>query len=168
MPDDNNGYLINPILPRNRVSLLAGISSAGKSRFAIPALIMYEAGYPVLGLPSTSTPDHCCLICRDRPIEDAEDTIKSMGFDPGDVDIIPAFGKHSRPIYDIMTEVHKHKAKLLFWEGLDMMVRNPNNPYEVGELLSQLSAYCCQDNLTVLGTVGVAKLKPHEMYDNPR
>jgi len=158
-------YLIEPILPARRISLLAGISSAGKSRFAIPALIMYAAGMPVFGL--TSNPVPWCLVCRDRPLADAEDTIRGMGFNREDVNIIPAFGKYSKPLHEIMAEIDRLKAKLIFWEGLDMMVRNPNNPHEVAEFLSNLSAYC-EEGLTVLGTVGVAKLKPHEMYDNPR
>ena len=108
-----------------------------------------------------------CLVCRDRPLEDVQESVTSMGFSLSHVNIIPAFGKHSKPLYEIMDEVEKVGAELVFWEGLDMMVRNPNNPHEVSELLSRLSAYC-EDGLTILGTVGVAKLKPHEMYDNPR
>ena len=103
----------------------------------------------------------------DRPLADAQDTVRSIGFDLGDVHIIPAFGKHSKILHTIMTEVQDYGAKLVLWEGFDMMVRSPNNPSEVGDFLSQISAYC-EEGLTVLGTVGIAKLKPHEMYDNPR
>ena len=158
-------YLIDPILPAHRIHLLAGISSAGKSRFAIPALIMYSAGMPIFGLRSYPVP--WGVVCRDRPLSDAHDTVKSMGFDPEDVPIIPAFGKNSKSMIQIMAEIERLRLRLVLWEGLDMMVKNPNNPYEVAEMLSGLSGHC-EDGLTVLGTVGVAKLKPHEMYDNPR
>ena len=161
----SNEHLIDPILPANRVHLLAGISSAGKSRFAIPALIMYAAGMPVFGLPTKTVP--WCMVCRDRPLIDAQDTVTQIGFNLSDVDIIPAFGQHSKTFTQIMAAIEESKAKLVLWEGLDMMVKNPNNPSEVAEFLSDLSAYC-ESGLTVLGTVGVAKLKPHEMYDNPR
>jgi hypothetical protein len=66
-----------------------------------------------------------------------------------------------------MTEIEDLGARLVLWEGFDMMVKNPNNPSEVGDFLSSITAYC-EHGLTVIGTVGVAKLKPHETYQNPR
>lgn len=158
-------YLIDKILPRNRIHLLAGISSAGKSRFMLPALVLWNAGIPVIGLESHPVP--WCMVCRDRPLQDSIDTIEKIGFNPSDIYTIAAFGKFSKPRYAIMQEIERCGAKLVFWEGLDMMVRNPNNPHEVDELLSNLSSYC-EDGITIIGTVGVAKLKPHETYQNPR
>lgn len=166
VPDnDQPKCLIDKVLPTNRVHLLAGISSAGKSRFIVPSLIMYSAGMPVFGLKSYAVP--WCMVCRDRPLADAQDTVRSIGFDLADVNIIPAFGQHSQPLYEIMDKIEKSGAKLVLWEGFDMMVRNPNNPHEVSEFLSSVTAYC-EAGLTIIGTVGVAKLKPHEMYQNPR
>jgi hypothetical protein len=145
--------------------LLAGISSAGKSRFAIPALIMHKAGLPVLGL--ASHPEPWCLVSRDRTLLEVQESIVSLGFNPEDVPIVPAFGAHSKSFNLIMQDIEKLGVKLVFWEGIDMMVRNPNNPFEVGEFLSSLTAYC-EKGLTVLGSTGVAKLKPNETYQNPR
>lgn len=90
-----------------------------------------------------------------------------MGFSRNDVDIIPAFGKHHRPTYEVMEQIIERNVKLVLWEGFDLLVKNPNNPHEVKELLSKMTAYC-EDGLTIIGTVGVAKLKPHETYQNPR
>lgn len=161
----NPPYLVDKILPSNRVHLLAGISSSGKSRFMLPALILWNVGIPVLGLPSHPVP--WCMVCRDRPISDPLDTINRIGFAQSEVKIIPAFGRYSKPLYQIMDAIEESQAKLVLWEGFDMMVRNPNNPYEVGEFLSSVTAYC-ESGLTIIGTVGVAKLKPHETYQNPR
>jgi len=160
-----HAFIVEKILPSNRVHLIAGISSAGKSRFAIPAFIMWDAGLPVLGLKST--PVRWCVVCGDRPESDTQDMLQTIGFRPSDVDIIPAFGKRQRPMYEVMSEIEKRNAQFVFWEGFDLLVRNPNNPHEVKEMLSSITAYC-EDGLTVLGTVGVAKLKPHETYQNPR
>jgi hypothetical protein len=159
-------FLIDRILPSRRIHLLAGISSSGKSRFMIPALKMFEISMPVLGLASHSTP--WALICSDRPLEDAEDTIESLGYKPNAVNIIPAFGKHNKSASKIMEEVRKQGIKLIFWEGFDFMVKNPNNPYEVREFLGDMSSHCEDGGITIIGTVGVAKLKPHEIYQNPR
>ena len=74
-------YLIDKILPRNRIHLLeAGISSAGKSRFMLPALVLWNAGIPVIGLESDPVP--WCMVCRDRPLQDSIDTIEKIGFNP--------------------------------------------------------------------------------------
>ncbi len=158
-------YLIDRILPRNQISLLAAISNGGKSRFAIPTLIMFRNGLPILGL--NSHPEPFCVVSRDRALEEVQNSILSMGFNLEDVPIIPAFGKHNQPRFKIMEAIHKSGAKLVFWEGLDLMVKSPNNPFEVDELLSALTAYC-QSGLTIFGSVGVPKLKPGETYQNPR
>ena len=163
--DDGNGYLIEKILPSKRVNLLAGISSAGKSRGFLPALVMWSVGLPVMGLKSHPVP--WCVVCRDRPIQDAIDTITSMGFAEGDVTLIPAYGKDSKSRSLIMAEIEKCGAKFIFWEGFDLMVSNPNKASVVDEFLGEVTAYC-QDGLTILGSVGVAKLKPYETYANPR
>jgi hypothetical protein len=159
-------FLIDRILPSRRIHLLAGISSAGKSRFIVPTFKALERGLPVLGLATRPVP--WALICADRPLEDAEDTIASLGYKPDDVNIIPAFGKHNKSHWAIMEEVKKQGIKLILWEGFDFMVKNPNNPYEVREFLGNMSSHCEDDGLTIVGTVGVAKLKPHEIYQNPR
>lgn len=158
-------FLIDRILPSKRVHLLAGISSSGKSRFIVPALKAFEKGLPVIGL--TCRPVPWVLVCADRPLEDAEDMIASLGYTTDEISIIPAFGNDNKPTYQIIDEIKKRGAKLVLWEGFDFMVKNPNSPGEVREFLSKMTGYC-QDGLTILGTVGVAKLKPHEVYQNPR
>lgn len=119
----------------------------------------------MLGLESRPVP--WCMVCGDRPIADTEDTLRSMGFSPSDVPLIPAFGKGNKSSYGVMAAVKECGAKLVLWEGFDMAVENPNSTGEVKELLSRITGYC-EDGLTILGTVGVAKLKPSEMYQNPR
>jgi hypothetical protein len=158
-------FLIEKLLPSNRVHLLAGISSSGKSRFSIPAFIMWHACLPVLGLKSYPVP--WCVVCGDRPLADIQDTLEGMGFPPDVVPVIPSFGKHNKSFLQVMEKIEDGGYKFVLWEGFDMLVRNPNNPNEVKELLSDMSSYC-EEGLTVLGTVGVAKLKPNEVYPNPR
>lgn len=126
---------------------------------------MAQSGYSIMGLKSSPVP--WCLVSSDRPLADVEDSIYSVGFKPSDVNIVPAFGANSKSFLQIFEAIEKHHAKFVLWEGLDMMVNNPNSPGEVGQFLSRLSSYC-EKGLTILGTVGVAKLKPNEVYSNPR
>jgi hypothetical protein len=102
-------------------------------------------------------------------VQDVYDSLNGMKIPKGEVNIIPAFGIHSKSRMKVMEAVIKSGAKLVYWEGFDMLVKNPNNPFDVGQMLSEISAFCEAENgITVLGTVGVAKLKPHETYANPR
>lgn len=126
---------------------------------------MWATGFPVLGLESHPVP--WCIVCGDRPIQDVYDTLDSMGFDRRDVCVIPAFGTNQRTRGTIMGEIEASGAKFVLWEGFDMIVKNPCSTGEVRDTLSEMTAYC-EDGLTILGTVGVAKLKPHETYQNPR
>lgn len=165
MSDEQPTYLVEKIIPSGRIHLLAGISSAGKSRWIIPSLLLWQTGMPILGLRSHPVP--WCMVCADRPLSDAHDTLATMGFKPSSVDIIPAFGKYNKTRLEILTEITKRKVGMVFWEGFDMMIRNPNHPGAVREFLSAVSSFC-EEGLTIIGTVGVPKLKPAETYQNPR
>lgn len=165
--DDARPYIVDKIFARRQIHLLGGISSSGKSRLMIRGcMAALDCGLPLWGQRSRITP--WCLVSSDRPIEDPRSTIASFGVDPSTVKIIGAFGKHEKSQFQIMEAIEKTKSRFVLWEGFDCMVKNPNSPYEVREFLSNLTAYCEDDDLTILGTVGVPKLKPHEAYENPR
>ena len=159
-------FLVDQIILRNRIHLLGGISSSGKTRFAVPALNDWSMGIPFLGEESYPVP--WGIVACDRPLRDVHDSLESMGLPKDCVPIVPAFGKHSIPKFKIMESIRDRGLHLVFWEGFDMMVRRPNDPYEVKEFLSEVSGYCDDYDLTVLGSVGVPKMKPNETYENPR
>ena len=158
-------YLIDRILPRNRIHLIAGISSAGKTRWAIPTLMMFGVSMPVLGLKSNAVP--WGIVCRDRPLADVEEGMAKMRLKMSDLTIIPACGSQSKGYGDIIAEIRRLKLELVLWEGFDLMVENINSQGEVQQFLNQAIAHC-EGGLTIIGSTGVAKLKPHEMYQNPR
>lgn len=121
---------------------------------------------PFLGFKSNPVP--WCVVSCDRPKEDVEDSLESMELSIRDINLVSAFGRDSKSTPKVLEEIQKSGFKFAFWEGLDLIVKNPNNQFEVKEFLSTLSAYCYDYDITILGTVGVAKLKPHEIYPNPR
>jgi hypothetical protein len=157
--------LIENILPRNRISLVAGISNAGKSRGFISMLCQWSLEMPVLGFKSHPVP--WCIVCGDRPVEDLHDTLRSMGYPIDVVPIISAFGRNHKRKSVVIEEAQKLGAKLIFWEGFDMVPDSTVETKCVFEFLSELTAYC-EDGLTILGSVGISKLKPYEVYSNPR
>lgn len=160
-------WVVQDIFPAGRIHLLAGISNAGKSRWLLPALCDWSKGLPFLD--RTSYPGPWCVVSSDRPLADIEDTLAQLGIPRREINIIPAFGSRQRGNADTVADAVKSaKGGLIFWEGFDMTIKNPNNPHEVRNWLSHISAYCEEGNITVIGSVGVAKLKPGEAYENPR
>lgn len=165
--------LVEKILPARRVHLLAGVSDAGKTRFIIPAMLNWQAGKPFLGYESHPAP--WAYVAGDRTMEEAQDTIGSMGIDPADVPMIPAFGKDDKAINKIMlTAVAMNpRPQLLVIEGFSDLVGGHDTRRDVRAFLSNVSAYCNNsvefpDGLTVLGIVETPKMKPAEQYANPR
>jgi len=128
-------------------------------------LTLWAACLPVMGLRSYPAP--WCIVSGDRPLIDVQETIVSMGLPLEEIPIIPAFGKHQKSRFKILEEIIAKKYQFIMWEGFDMLVKNPNNPGEVKEMLSSMTAFC-EEGLTILGSVGVPKLKPSEAYENPR
>lgn len=163
-----NSDVIDKILPANLFNLTSGASDAGKSSFWYLALAMVEMGVPVLGLDVRPLP--WCIVSYDRTLEEVHGVLKRIGLDPKATDIIPAFGRENKSPQKVWVEIEKrrHKAKVVLWEGIDGAVKNRNNSYEVREFCSEIAAHCQDERITLIGTGGIAKLKPWEMYDDPR
>lgn len=165
--------LVDVILPARRVHLLAGVSDAGKTRFIIPAMLDFQQGKPFLGYPSHPAP--WAYVAGDRTLEEAHDTIESMGIDPADIPIIPAFGKDDKALTNIMVAASKLDPipQLLVIEGFSDLVGGNDTRRDVRAFLSRVASYCVDSasfpaGLTVIGIVESPKMKPDERYRNPR
>lgn len=161
-----DNYLVEQIIPKNRVSLLAGISSAGKTRFAVPALQEWSEGKPFLEHQSYPVP--WGIVSSDRPLKDCLDSYNSMGLDLEKLKIISAFGAKKIPDYEIIEKIKNLELQMVFWDGFDMLVDNPNSHAEVRDFLSRMTGYCEQCSMSILGSVGVPKMRIGQEYDNPR
>lgn len=164
-PDE---YVIDRILPKNLFSLTSGPSDAGKSSFWYLALAMIEAGIPVLGQDVQSLP--FVIVSYDRTMEEVKGVLRRLGLDDRHTDIIPAFGNENKSDSQIWVEIdkRKHAHKIVLWEGIDGVVKNRNNSYEVRNFCSEIAAHCSDEHITLIGTGGIAKMKPWEMYDDAR
>ena len=165
--------LVDKVLPARRVHLLAGVSDAGKTRFIIPAMVDFQEGKPFLG--HTSHPVPWAYVIGDRLEEEAHDTISSMGIDPSKIQMIPAFGPHNKSYRQIMAAAAKLDPipQLLVIEGFADLVGGKDSRRDVREFLGTMGAYCCDKKLfpaglAVLGVVETPKMKPGEIYGNPR
>ena len=164
-------YIIDEILPTNRIHLLAGVSDAGKTRWVLPAMADWQAGKPVLG--RTSHPCPWAYVAGDRLLQEAHDTLNSMNIPPTSVRIIPAFGRHNKRYLEVLLAAAKldPPPQFLVWEGFSDMCGEKRA--EVKEFLGSLGSYCegsqeFPNGLTILGIVESPKQKPFEKYPNPR
>lgn len=161
-------FLVDNILSHRRIHLLGGISSAGKTRFILPAMVKWAKGENFLGFPSHPVP--WAYVSGDRKLDEALETIDDLKMNPNDVPIIPAFGADDKNVEGILNEASKKGYQLLVWEGFGDFCPPPSHKHQVRSFLSSLSSTCDRftNGLTILGIMESPKLKPHEMYKSPR
>jgi hypothetical protein len=164
-------YLIDEVLPTNRIHLLAGVSDAGKTRLLLPLMSEWQQGNSVLGRKSHPVP--WAYVIGDRLEQEAIDSMNSMGINPKTIRCIPAFGRHNKSYCEILLAAAKMDPppQFLVWEGFSDMCGERR--YEVKEFLGALGSYCegskeFPHGLTILGVVEAPKQKPYEKYPNPR
>src|SRR5206468_9236824 len=57
-----------------------------------------------------------------------------------------------------------NQPEVLFVEGLDMCLAEPNNPAQVGSFMDALMSLADEYHVSIIGTVGAPKLKKNEQY----
>jgi hypothetical protein len=174
LPSDE--YLIDKILPKHEIHLLAGPSGAGKSRWLFDNLLRWEAGESVLGYPSYPVP--WVYVSCDRSTTSVRRTLTMMQIDPDLIPLVSAWDpKGKLSLNAIRDSVDEMKAELIVWEGFGSFVDPPATGTQVKAYLARMHDWINADHrgpkgkprrMTLLGVVESPKLKPHEKYENPR
>lgn len=165
-------YLIDTILPKRRVHLIAGASDAGKTRFLLPMFVDWSRGLQVAGQDSHPVP--WLYVSGDRNQEEVEETIKSLGYSDKDIPFWAAWGKGSPPaLFSIIERARKWEPvpELLVIEGFSGLTTT--RPEDVRCFLANATAYCepskdFPKGLTIVGVCESPKMKSNEKYGNPR
>lgn len=158
-------YLIDVIMPAREIHLLGGSSGAGKSRWLFHSLRQWQAGNPVLGHASHPVP--WIYVASDRSLLSVERTLRSMGVDPQEIPVVPAWDKRMS-LSAILDAIQESKAKLAVIESFGSFVEPPYNSWSVKAFLSTIYKVVRQLGITVWGVVESPKMKPYERYENPR
>lgn len=163
-PDD---YLVDVLIPKDENNLLAGPSGAGKTRWLLNQLLLWEKGEDFLGFKSHPVP--WIYIAADRSMKSVNRTLKEMGIDPARIkNKIPAWDK-SMNESQILDAIQAYKGHhLVVWESFGSFVGHPQNGPRVKEWLLRTSKFCREHDKTILGIVESPKMKPFERYANPR
>lgn len=162
MPNDP-AFIIEDIMPKGAIHLLAGPSGAGKSRWLFDTLLAWEQGVPVLDYKANPVP--WCYVASDRTIESVSRTLTSMGIDPAKLNMIPAWDENMR-INQILDACKPYKFAVI--ESFGSFVDPPANSHCVRNFLNATHRAARQQGLTILGIMESPKMKPFEKYENPR
>jgi RecA-family ATPase len=157
-------YLIDVILPKEEIHLLAGPSGAGKTTWLFGMLDEWSKGNDVLG--HKSHPEPWVYVAADRSIASVNRTLGSMGL-ALPLPPIPAWDR-KMTYSQILDAVDGSGCKFAVIEAFGSFVDPPANSACVKAFLSSISYGARANGMTILGVVESPKMKPYEKYDNPR
>ncbi len=158
-------FLVDLILPTREIHLLGGPAGAGKTRWLLDNLLLWEEGIPFLEFPSHPVP--WVYVAGDRSSESVIRTLKSMGLDPKRIPMVHAWDE-SMGLSEIMDKIQASKAKLVIWESFGTMVNDPGRGTQVKDYMQRMSRFARRCDLTIIGVMESPKMKPYERYENPR
>lgn len=162
-----DGYLVDVLLPKHEVHLLAGPSGAGKTRWLLNQLLLWERGERFLGFNVHPTP--WAYVAGDRSFSSLRHTLNDMYITFNDIpNKIPAWEKdmNAFAILDAIQALKGHH--LVVWEAFGSFVEAPQMNTQVKAWLSRISKFCRTHDKTIIGVVESPKMKPYERYNNPR
>ena len=162
---NDSSFLVDIILPKHEVHLLAGPSGAGKTRWLMHQLLEWEKGMDFLGFRSHPVP--WVYIAADRSVLSVQRTLIGMGIQPGLITAIPAWDRQMSE-NEIMDKICASKAHLAIWESFGSFVEPPGQGAQVKKFLSRMNKFCDQSDKTIIGVMESPKQKPYERYENPR
>jgi hypothetical protein len=168
---DKERWLIKGVVQRRLVTLVAGGSGTGKTRWLMKMITeTWSKGLPVFGHESFPEPFVYCS--GDRPFRSYSFTFEEMQIDINSFPNFSAFDMKMKTQDRIFTYTKEHwpETKFLIIEGYGGMVPGGKvNDYTVvNNFLNQAAVLCEKHDITLLGVVHAPKSKPGEEYVSPR
>lgn len=152
-------------LPRGSISMIGGSSGAGKTTLIVDVLDRQTRRETVFGHEGAGLP--YLIIFADRGGFQNAETFKRMRLDG---DRVPH--THLRPVFGVEAAVricHAIEAQpvvpgVVFVEGADTLVEDPNRPAMVTAFMSALQKIAEHYHVALVLSVGAPKTKPNEQY----
>lgn len=160
-------YLFENIFALGSVNLLAGMSGAGKTRFAFQLIEEIEQRGTLLKAQALM-PVSVAYFAADRVLNDLHLTLNSMNCSLKS----PIVSLYERIVIiedlrlPTVNEIRGHN--LIIIDGLDCIVSKLTDSREVGRVLLKCSQLARAQNVAILGILGTAKVKIGEGYEHPR
>jgi len=165
--------IIEGILPRDRLHLIAGPSGVGKSTLIFQMVEAIRAGTPFFGFPATPVP--ILYITADRTRKEHEETCVRVGVDFAGIKVVTMGDYLSLPLLVEILDKHAHKDYLVIVEPLPFFIvdalnrpGNINDNTQVSRFLSMLKVRCEKEKYTMLGSCHAPKSKEGNNYQMMR
>lgn len=171
-------YVLNPQLdsgqfegwfPLGSPSLIGGSSGSGKTTFMVDLCVSQLNGQPFYGHPATQRP--YLVLMTDRGKFSHERTMRRLGFSADQVPIqfLPMVldDDASQEILNRIEEAEP-APQLIFIEGIDMLVSDPNKIDIVAPFLREIQEIATHFHCAIVGSTGAPKVKPKEGYTAKR
>jgi AAA domain len=159
-------FLIESWLPSCETSLFGGPSGSGKSRLLFDTLLRWQKGETVFGKRSNPVP--WVYISADRSKESVHRTLHSMGIDPEDIPLLPAWDMSLDDTGYLLDEIQKRQVGLAVVESFGSFVSPPGNSKCVKQFMLRCGRFMRDTGTTILGVMESPKLKPFERYEIAR
>ena len=167
-------YVIQPLesegqfdgwFPLGSPSLVGGSSGSGKTTFMLDLCVKQAAGDSFYSHRTCGR--HYLVLMLDRGRESHERTMRRLGFSEEQVPIkflrASVDGEASQQIID-MIEQTTPLPELVFIEGMDMLVSDPNALEVVMPFMHEMQQIATHYHIAIVGSVGAPKTKPKDGY----
>jgi hypothetical protein len=162
----DNGYVLLPRdkydgwFPRGSVSLIAGSSGAGKTTLTVDMLVQQRTGNSYLGHKGAGL-DYL-LLFADRGARSNNETLERMGLSSVSphIEHLP-FCWGADAVAGILRHIEAQQTipGVVFVEGADLLVENPNETPSVAGFLRGLQQVAEHYNIAIILSVGAPKMK---------
>ena len=175
---ERQGYLIDKVWPQGTVHLIAGPSGIGKSTWLLKTIHDWEHGVPIMGFPSNPLP-YVYLMCY-RSEVDLQRTLNRIGLGAWHINAYSIESLGQEPFYMEPSDVDIENlpeifpwAKVFFIEAINWFYKNRSSSasrdyVDTLRFWSHVRDRFCENDLTVIGTTHVPKMKQNEAYARPR
>lgn len=151
--------------PLGSPSLLGGSSGSGKTTFMLDLCVTQAIGAQFYGHETYKRP--YLVLMLDRGKDSHTRTMRRLGFSDNQVPIkflkAAVDGEASQQIID-MIEQTKPTPQLVFIEGIDMLVSDPNALEIVMPFMHEIQQIATHYHVAIVGSCGAPKSKPKEGY----
>ncbi len=165
---------VHGLFARGSIHLIQGASGAGKTTFALAMLAAQKREEIFFGRKGRG--EEYLVIWQDRGKYELERQLDNMGMrnDPPPY-VTPTIEQMNKAPHEALSEILMvEREKTVFWpkvllvEGLDMWVQDAKDMKHVAVMATELRALAEKWHLSIIGTVGMPKMKPKEVYQAPR
>ncbi len=159
-------YLIEGILPKHKLNIVAGPSGAGKTTFLFNMIRDWSQGIDVLG--HKSNPEPYIYIALDRAADETEARIIAAGLDP---ELVPHLSilKNGGNLAHVMSQIPPGPCTV-FIDGFARLCPGGKvSDYKVvGDFCSELTEMCEAKQLTIIAVLHATKVKIGEAFTHAR